>query len=184
MALTEGKSLVNVALVEIVTDEDTPKTYQFDTSESLEMEPKVSDGEEKIHRIKNRVLATNKTEDIVIGYDLKLTDSTMNAEVLALVEGGTVTYAEGTEDVVKYEGPAMGSTIVKVPFSLNVYTEEKDESGDVVEYAKFSFCNCKGKPTKYSMKDNDFFMPEFEIESRAKKGEKPVTINFMSELPS
>lgn len=185
MPLMEGTNLVNVARVEIVTEEDTPKTYQFNTSDSLDIDPNVSAGEERIHRVKNKVLGVNSTEDIVVGYNLKLKDSTLKAEVLALIEGGTVTFDDiETDKVIKYEGPAMGDTLVKTPFTLNVYTEEKDESGDVIEYAKFSFKHCKGKPTKYSMKDNDFFLPEFDIKSRAKTGEKPLTIDFVDSLPA
>lgn len=185
MALMEGTTLVNVARVEIVTEETTPKTYKFETSDSVDIDPEVSKGEEKVHRVKNKILATNSTEDIVIGYNLKLKDSAMKAEILALVEGGTVTYDDvETTKVIKYEAPTMGSEITRTPFTLNVYTEEKDESGDILQYAKFTFEHCKGKPTKYSMKDDDFFVPEFEIKSRAKSGESPITVDFVATLPA
>lgn len=184
MALNEGISLVNIARVELVTEETTPKTYKFDTSENADVDPEVSKGEEKVHRVKNRIIGTNSTEDLVIGYNLKLKDNTMIPEVLALIDGGTITYDEvDTDKVIKYEAPTMGAEVTRTPFTINIYTEEKDESGDVVQYAKFIFKHCKGKPTKYSMKDNEFFVPEFEIKARAKSGEKPLTIDFVDTLP-
>lgn len=185
MPLVEGKPLVNVRRVEIATEETTPKTYKFDTAEEIDFDPEVSKGEEKTHRTKNRILGVNTTEDLITGYNLKLKDSLMLPELFALLEGGTVTYdAVETTKVIKYEGPVMGNTIVKIPFTLVVYTEEKDESDDVVGYAKFTFEHCKGKPIKWKLKDNEFFVPDLEITSRAKSGESPVTVDFVDELPA
>lgn len=183
MSLLEGKPLVNIVRAEIVTEEETPETFTFDTANEAGVEPSLSEGEETILRVKNIILATNRTEDIVIGYDLTLTDNVLHPEVFALIDGGTLTYDDvDTTKVIKYEGPEAGSAISRKKFTLNLYTEEKDNDGDVLGYAKFTFAHCKGKPVKYSIKDGEFQVPELTAKSRPKRGEKPVTIEFLDIL--
>ncbi len=53
--LTE-KPIVNIVRVEIVTEEDSPKTYRFDTASEATYAPVVSEGSETILRVKNTIL--------------------------------------------------------------------------------------------------------------------------------
>jgi hypothetical protein len=185
MPLLEGMTLVNIVRTEIVTEETTPQTYVFETADEASVEPHVSEGQENILRVKNQILAIDRTEDIVVGYDLTFKDNTLIPELLALIDGGTLTYDDvETDKVVKYEGPESGKTVSRTKFTLNVYTEEKDESGDTVKYAKFIFKHCKGKPVEFTLKDGEFYVPELKAESRSKSGEKPVTIEFLDTLPA
>jgi hypothetical protein len=184
MTLKKEMALVNIAVVQIVTEEDTPKTHTFDTSKEASLDPKVSQGQEKPLRIKNRIVATDKTEDLVIGYDVTLKNSTLSPELLELTDGGKLIYDKtDTTKVIGYEGPQMGKVVNRTKFTLIVFTEEKDADGDILKYAKFTYKHCKGKPVKYSFKDGDFYVPEFKAESRAKIGEKPVKIEFVDTLP-
>ena len=54
--LTE-KPIVNIVKVEIVTEEQTPKTYVFDTASEATYSAVVSEGTENILRIKNEIKA-------------------------------------------------------------------------------------------------------------------------------
>src|SRR3712207_9428211 len=83
----EGKVLVNIFKA-VVKNEDTGEEFEFDTASEAEIKPDLSKGKEDILRIKNRVQAINRTEDIVIGYEIKLKDNTFNPKILALIEGG------------------------------------------------------------------------------------------------
>lgn len=178
----KGMPIVNIVRTEIVTEELEPKAFAFDTASEAGIEPKISAGEEKLLRVKNKILASNNTEDIVTGYELNLKDSTLNAETMCLVDGGTLIKNELGE-IIGYEGAESGKVVNRTAFTLNVYTEEKDADGETIKYIKFSYKHCKGKPVGFSLKDGEFFVPELKATSRPKTGEKPVKIEFLDELP-
>lgn len=181
----KGMPICNIVRTEMVTEEDTPRTFTWETASDAELEPVVSEGEEKTLRVKNTVYATNSTEDIVTGNDIKFTDNLLHPEVVAVIDGGTLRYdAQESTKIIGYDPPVMGQPVKRTKFALNVYTEEKDADGETIKYAKFSYPHCKGKPVKYSLKDGEFFTPEFTAKSRPKKGEKPYTIDFLDSLPS
>jgi hypothetical protein len=172
--------LANIARVEIITEEDEPKEYRLtDVATDAESTAYVSQGQEKELRVKNRIKAQNKTEDIVMGYDTKLISTTMVPEVFALVDGGIWEPA-----AKKYEAPPIGSPVERTPFTMNVYTEEKDGDGSTKSYVKFTYKNCKGTPVNFIFKDGEFFVPEFTVKSRPKLGEKPVTFEILDQLPA
>lgn len=65
-----------------------------------------------------------------------------------------------------------------------IYTAEKDVDGADASYVCFNYLHCKGTPVNYSLVDGGFFAPELNFRSRPKKGERPVTIDFLDELPA
>lgn len=172
--------LANIARVEIITEEDTPEQYRLtDVASEAEVTAHVSEGEEQELRVKNVIKAQNKTEDIVMGYDIRLISATMVPEVLALVDGGTWDSEEK-----KYSAPVIGSPVERTLFTMNIYTEEKDADGSTKSYVKFVYKHCKGKPTNYSLQDGEFFVPELTAESRPAMGESPVEFEILEELPA
>lgn len=180
--LTE-KAIVNIVRVEIVTNEDTPKTYQFDTASEAAYSAVVSEGEETILRVKNEIKGINRTEDIQYGCDLTLKQPVFVPEVLAIVDGGTLT--KGSDDAVTgYTPPVQGSAVKRTMFTLNIYTEEKDADGSTLGYQKFAFNGCKGKPASFNFKDGEFIAPEYTIMSRVKKGTAPYELKFLDALPT
>ncbi len=184
MSELQGMPLVNITRVEIVTEETTPKTYIWQTADKAKVTPEVSKGKETTLRIKNTIYANDRTEDIVTGYNLEFQDSMFIPEVFAIVDGGTVRYDEtDTTKVVGYDAPEIGKVVQRILFTLNVYTEEKDQSGAVVKYAKFGYKHCKGKPAEYDIEDGKFMVSKLKMESRPKAGEKPVSIDFLDKLP-
>jgi hypothetical protein len=183
MALLEGKPIVNIKKVEIITEETTPKTFTWDTASECEQAPDISEGEETILRVKDTIYATDRTEDIVFGTTLTFKDNLFHPEVIEVIDGGTLTYDDvDTDKVVSYDPPVIGAPVSKKKFTLNIYTEEKDADGEILGYVKFSYPHCKGKPFKASVKDGEFFAPEYSCVSRPKKGEKPYSISFLTEL--
>ena len=115
--------LANVARVELVTEETTPKTYVVDTANEMKLEAFVSEGEEKELRKLNRLLAQLKTEDLTKGYDLTMKDMVMSPPVFALVDGGvSTTGAEGKFE--GYTGPKMGEVVNRTPFTVNIYESD------------------------------------------------------------
>lgn len=178
--LIKELAIANIARVEIVTEETVPATYVLtDVASEAEATAYLSEGEEQILRVKDRIKAQNKTEDIVMGYDLRLLSATMVPDILALVDGGEI-----SEDGKKYDAAVLGDTVERTSFTTNIYTEEKDADGSTISYVKFSYKNCKGTPVNYLINDGEFFAPELNIKSRSKLGDSPVSIEFMDELPA
>lgn len=171
----EGKTLVNVVKVNFI-DEVKNTNHTIETSDEIDIEPIKSEGKRDILRVKNRIYGINETEDIVIGYTLKFKDNLFNMQTMALVDGGTI---EGD----KYCGIEAGVVAERHPFTVEIFTEEKDYSR-TVGYAKFTYKHCKGKPAKYKVKDGAFLLPEYEAESIPFRGEKPVEIEFINTLPT
>lgn len=171
--MSEEKTLVNVSRVDF-TDEVTGEKHSIKTSDEIDIEPIKSDGKRDILRVKNTIYGINQTEDIVIGYKLKMKDNLFNIKTMALIDGGTV-------NSNKYEGTEAGKTVDRHPFTIDVYTEEKDYSR-TIGYAKFTYKHCLGKPAKYKVKDSAFMVPEYEAESIPFRGEKPVEISFVNSL--
>ncbi|MBM7869300.1 hypothetical protein JOC70_000769 [Clostridium pascui] len=169
------KTLVNVKKVNFI-DEVTSVMHTIETSDEIDIEPILSQGKRDILRVKNKIYGINETEDIVIGYKLKLKDNLFNMQTMALIDGGVV---EGN----KYSGTEAGVTIERHQFTMEIFTEEKDYSR-TTGYAKFTYKHCKGKPAKYKVKDGEFLVPEYEAESIPFRGEKPVEIEFMSTMPT
>lgn len=178
----EGKAIVNIVKTVITTEETLPKSYSWTTASKAGLEPTISEGEEKILRVKNRILATDRTEDILLGFELTFTDNLFIGEVMSLVDGGTATME--LDKLVKYEAPVAGEVVTRTPFTIDIYCEEKDIDGDPVGYVKFTFKHCKGKPVKYELEDGVFMAPEVKVVSRPKTGESPSTVEFLEELPT
>lgn len=178
--------LANIVRVEIETEEETPKKYRLtDVASEAEVTAYVSEGQEQELRVKNVIKAQNNTEDIVKGYDIRLVSATLIAEIVALIDGGTVRYdAEEPTKAIGYDAPPIGTPVARKQFTMYIYTEEKDADGSTVSYVRFKYLHCKGTPINYSLQDGQFFAPELTSKSRPKLGEKPVSIDFLEELPA
>lgn len=171
-------AIANVHRIDIITEEDTPVLITMDTSDEVGIEAVVSEGDETEKRVKNTIIAQNMTEDIVKGYDLTVKDAVLSPKPFALTDGGAATY-NTAEDKYHYTGPQLGSALSRTRFVMDVWTEEKDVDGEVTGYVRFRFRHCKGSPVKFSIKDGEFFTPEYTIKSRARKNESPIDImNF------
>lgn len=172
----DGMPIANIVLAEII-NESTGGSLLFDTAETADCKPDLSQGKEDILRVKNRIIAMNRTEDICIGYNIKLKNNTFTPEVMCLVDGGTMSS-------LGYEGPEVGIVTERQPFTLNLYSEEKDYDSSTISYVKFTFKHNKGKPVDFKFEDGKFYVPEFESHSRPKKGEKPVYVGYVNALPT
>ena len=152
---------------------------KIDTAASASLEPVISEGDEEILRNDSKILAVVRTDDLIYGYDVKLTDNSFEADVAALVGGYKVTEDEGG----KYVTPMMDEGAVAKPFKLEIYVA--NYSGDaIVNYAKITLNKCIGKFPTMEVGDG-FFAPEFEIKARENtKAKLPIkSIEFVDQLP-
>jgi hypothetical protein len=176
--------LANVARVDMITEETTPELISGDTGDEVTLEPYISEGKEDFLRSKNRILAQNNFEDLVMGYNIGLKEVNYDPEQFAILDGGTYSAVTGPPAGYNYSGPAMGTAVSRTPVTLDIWTEEKDTDGTVVCYHRFRFKHVKGKPVKFTHKDGSFYAPEYNLRSRAAKTEYPILIDQFAELPT
>lgn len=177
----EERVLANIVRAEIIDETDGTTKYVFNTSSEASIKPFMSEGAEKIHRVKNTILGSLRYEDILLGYEIKLVNNTFSPELLALIDGGTV-YMDLDDNFSRYKAPVVGTVTERKNLTISLYTEELDCDGETLEYMKFTFKHAKGTPVEYSLKDGEFFVPEMTLRSRAKTGESSVEVSVLSEL--
>lgn len=152
------------------------------TGQSAELEPVVSEGEEKIARSDTKILAIVRTPDLLYGYDLKLVDNTFDINAAALIEGGAIKKGEDGA-VIGYDSAMLADGATMKPFRATIYVA--NYSGDsIVNYVKLTLNKCTGKAPTIKV-GNDFFAPEFQIKAReATKAGLPVkSLDYVDELP-
>lgn len=182
LSTNETKALANIACVEFITDESTPELVLVKTVKSVKPEPFVSEGKESELRAGNRILAQNMLEDILKGYNIKLSDVAFSPRLLALAQGGSCESGENG-GFVSYAAPASGELSQRKRFTIRVYTEEKDCDGGSIYYQRFSYPCCVGTPCSLSFEDGEFTTPEYTFKSRAPSGSPAATVEQLDFLP-
>lgn len=176
--------IANIVRVEIETYDTEPKQYRIKTADEINCKPFVSEGKEDILRSFNTIIAQNKLEDLILGYELNMKEVAMSPEVFALIDGGTVSFDTDGTTFKSYEGAAVGQETVRKRFKLHVYCEQKDANGENISYMKFTFEYAKGKPAEFAFKNGEWVTPQYSIKTSAKIGEKPVKVEAIATLPA
>ena len=193
-AQADGDMLYNVVRVEI--EEIDPSTgnakpsgatYKIKCDSEIGLEPVVNEGQVVVRRDSKSILARAKEEDLLESMNLTLTSVRFPVEVLAIVQGGTVKKGTGEDasKIVGYSAPTMSEGVSnKKQFKLTAYVENYS-GDDVVNYVKFTFYKCKGKPISLDFK-KDFFAPQFLIQATENtKISKPIyEFDYIATLPT
>lgn len=177
-------NIKKVVLTELDASTGTAKSdgvvSHIKTAQKAELEPVLSEGDEDILRSPEQILAVVRTDDLIYGYDVKLTDNTFSADVAGLVGGYKVSKEDSTE---KYSTPMMTEGFTGKPFKLEIYVA--NYSGDsIVNYAKITLNKCIGKFPSMSIGDG-YYAPEFDIKARenTKAGLPIKDITFVDTIP-
>ncbi len=179
--LKKGISITDIEAVVIKTNE---KSYMMKTGTEASMKARVDEGQKKVLRKRNTLLAQNNTADLIMGYDIELTDLLAHYELVALLEGGTATKDEDG-NVTGYSGPVAGEEVILTPFTLEVYCANRGANNRVLDYQKFTYDNCTGKsPVEWTIKDGEFLSPKYVIESCPEPGEAPMSVESVDALPT
>lgn len=179
-ALKSGMAIVGIEAACIKT---ANKYYLIKTASEASIKGTVDSGENKPLRKGNRLLARHKTEDLITGYEISLSDLLVYPEVVALIDGGVVTNSEeGAFE--SYAGPVTGEEVVRTVFALELYCANKDTGNNIVNYQKLTFTGCRGKSmVEWDIKEGEFFAPKYTIESMPAVGESPMTMEVVDALP-
>ena len=151
------------------------------TAQKAELEAVLSEGDEDILRSPEQILAVVRTNDLIYGYDMTLTDNTFDAKAAELVAGYKVT-GSGKEE--KWSTPMMTEGFTGKPFKCDIYVA--NYSGDsIVNYVKITLNKCYGKFPDMEVGDG-YYAPEFKIKARENtKASLPIKeITFVDEVPA
>ena len=185
MALKHGNEIptIDVALVTVET-EDSLTEIGLQTASKISVEPQIESEDPIKLIIKGKLIAQKPTVATITGNLITLTDNVFIPELVAILQGGTITYKSGSSGPVsKYEPPVAGSSDKGKPFTLNAYSAIYDAAGLITGYEKISYPNCQGQPIALSSEDNVFRVSEYTINSAPKVGEAPYTIEYVDNLP-
>lgn len=187
MAATPKKgtelSTIDVNMIVLTTEEDSPKSIASTTQTKIEVEPQIETTEAVKNIVKGRLLAQKSEIQTITGNTITLTDNTTILELIEILQGGTITKDEDQTTITGYTPPAVGSEYKPVKFSMDVYSAVMDEGGNITKYEKITYPGCKGVMVGLGSEDNVFRINTYTINSAPAKGQAPYTISYEETLP-
>lgn len=150
-------------------------------SKRAQITPVVSKGRYRELREDTMVAAVKQTPDILLGYDIVLTDTCLNPRAFAAADGGEVTLAEHVFS--SYLAPEAGNNPARTPFHLQLFAAQKDENGSDAGYLQLSFSACTGCPASFSLSQGEFFLTAYTIQSRPFGAQTSMSITRLASLP-
>lgn len=176
---------IDCELVTIQVDGETDE-IGFTTANSIGVEVQTETQDAVKLIIKGKLKAQKPENVTVTGNQITLTDNVFNPELVEILQGGTVVYGTGANanKVVSYTPPVVGSDDNGDTFTLNAYSAQYNAAGQIVNYEKISYPNCKGVPIAFGAVDGEFRAPEYTINSMPDVGEAPYSITYVDTLPT
>ena len=187
MAAAVKKSKAEIPTIDccLVTIETSDGEFGFDTANKVAVEPQVEEQEAVKLIIKGKLKAQKPAKTIITGNKITLTDNVFNPELVLVLQGGAIKYdVEEQTKIIGYTPPAVGSDDEGETFKTNCYSAQYDASGQIVQYEKITYPNCKGVPVAFGSEDGTFRAPEYTINSAPSEGEAPYNITYVPELPT
>lgn len=135
------------------------EALEITTAAKAELEPVLSEGQEDVLRSPEKILAIARTNDLLYGYDVVLSDNTFNDKVAALVGGFKV-----DEETGAVATPMTNEGFTGKQFKLDIYVANY-EGDAIINYCKITLNKCIGRCPKMEIGDG-FYAPEFEIKAR------------------
>ena len=177
--MSEQFALCDVVMTQIKVSGGS--THSFATADEISCEAVIEEGESKNLTIKNKLIASKQTPDMVLGHDITCKDNVFSPQLLADIQGGAV--AENLEKFSKYTAPNVGATPNTKTFDFIAYVEIVGDDGPTGEYLKYTFPNCKGSFISPNFKDGEYYANEYTIKSRPALNTPLYTVDLVSELP-
>lgn len=184
MAVYKSRNEIPTIDVNLVTIKANDDEFGFDTSNSVAVEVQTEDTDAVKLVVKGKLRAQKPAVKTVTGNKITLKDNVFNPELVLVLQGGEVKYdASDKNKVVGYKPPVTGSADKGSTFTLNLYSAQYNAAGQIVNYEKISYPNCKGDPVAFGAEDGTFRAPEYTINSAPKTGEAPYEITYVDSLP-
>lgn len=153
------------------------------TAEEITLKPVISQGDEKILRSDDLIIATASQPDLVYGYEVELKDNRFDLAIVGLLEGGEL--VKTLEKVTGYNSPMLAQGNLSKPFKTDIYVEERN-GASIVGYVQVTLNYCLGTAPEFAFKRGEFYSPTFKINARENTvGNLPIkSIAFVDELPA
>ena len=167
-------------------DPAVTKEIGFTTANSIAVEVQ-TETQDAVKLIIKGKLKAQKPENVTItGHQITLTDNVFNPELVEILQGGTIVYGTGADanKIVSYTPPVVGSDDKGEIFTLNAYSAQYNAAGQIVNYEKISYPNCKGVPIAFGAVDGEFRAPEYTINSMPDVGQAPYNMTYVDTLPT
>lgn len=158
--------------------------YILDTASEISVEPQIEEEDAVKLIVKGRLVAQKPQTSTLTGNQITLTDNVFTPELVQLLQGGTITTDPSSHKITGYKPPAAGATDTGKVFTLNAYSAQYNAAGQIVQYEKISYPNCKGVPIAFGATDGEFRTNEYTINSAPDTGESPYEITYVSTLPT
>lgn len=188
MSVYKSKNEIPTIDCELVTIQKQGETdeFGFTTANSIGVEVQTETQDAVKLIIKGKLKAQKPENVTVTGNQITLTDNVFNPELVKILQGGTIVYGTGADanKIVSYTPPAVGSDDNGDIFILNAYSAQYNAAGQIVNYEKISYPNCKGVPIAFGAVDGEFRAPEYTINSMPDVGEAPYSITYVDTLPT
>lgn len=191
MAIKKGHEVptIDVALVTL-KPKGSEDEIILDTASQIQVNPQ-SESEDAIKLIvKGRLIAQKMSDTTVTGNTITLTDNVFNAELVKILQGGTIEYwtdaqqtTKGATDtgngIASYTPPVAGSNEKGTVSTLCAYSAIYNSAGILTGYEKIEYPNCQGVPVTFGSKDGAFRAPEYTINSAPMENEPPYKITYI-----
>lgn len=185
---------IDVALVTLKTLGQTPVEIGLNTSNKVEVAPSTETTDAVKNIVKGVLIAQKPSQTVITGNAITLTDNVFNAELVKILQGGTIKYwtnaahsamqdTDAGFGVAKYMPPVVGSSEKGEIFELCLYSAIYNAAGIITGYEKCTYPNCQGQPVAFGSEDNVFRVPSYTVNSAPDNGEAPYVIDYVDALP-
>lgn len=187
MSVKKGTEIatIDVALVSVQTYEQGADEIILDTANHIQVEVQ-SETEDAVKLIVKGRLIAQKGETVTItGNQITLTDNVFNADLVKILQGGTILTDQTTGDFIGYRPPVVGDTEKGKTFMLKAYSSIYNAAGVLVGYERITYPNCVGTPIAFESEDGTFRSSDYVINSAPAEGESPYELDIIgvNELP-
>lgn len=174
---------IDVAMVSISTYNDLEQELVLTTANQIQTTVATETTEKIPLIVKGVLIAQKPAETTITGNTLVLTDNVFNAELVKILQGGTIEYAEDGTTFKKYTPPVAGSSEKGELFKTKAYSAIYNAAGVITGYECITYPNCQGSPVAFNSQDGVFRAPEYTINSAPANGEPPYEIEIVDSLP-
>lgn len=175
---------IDVTLVTIQTYEIDADELILDTANKIGVTPATETTDKIPLIVKGRLIAQKPAKTTVTGNTIVLTDNVFIPELVSILQGGTIKYADDDSmKVIGYVPPVSGSGEEGKVFKLKAYSAIYNAAGLVTGYECITYPHCQGVPVAFQSEDGVFRATEYTINSAPDTGEPPYELDIVTELP-
>lgn len=191
MAVKQGHEIptIDVSLVTVKVPGQTDE-LALNTASQIQVATQTETQDPVKLVVKGRLIAQKGSTTTITGTQLTLTDNVFNAELVKILQGGTIEYWDSKDwtatsetdagfGIASYTPPVAGSDEKGKVFILSAYSAIYNSAGICTGYEKIEYPNCQGVPVSFNSQDGVFRAPEYTINSAPGEGEAPYKISYI-----